>query len=97
MILAPWLQDVGWLSTLILSFCGLPLLWDTYRKGTCSSPFIFILMCFIGEITGLTYVFFKSDVILITNYALNTFIYGILLYYKISPRKSVLSNSAEKN
>lgn len=77
------MSNVGWLSTFILALCGIPLLIDTVKKGTCSSPFLFIVLCFVGEILGLTYVMPKSDFILIANYGFNSIVYGTLLIYKL--------------
>ena len=77
------IDDIGWLSTLLLTISGIPLLWDTIKKGKCTTPFLFVLICFLGESFGFAYVTFKQDIILAVNYGFNTLIYGIVFFYKI--------------
>lgn len=79
---------MGWLGSLCLSICGLPQAWMSFKeKSSEGISWGFLLLWGFGELFGIAYVVDKADAPLIMNYATNILIIGVILYYKINPRK----------
>lgn len=80
---------MGWIGSLCLSICGLPQAWMSFKeKSSEGISWGFLLLWGFGELFGIAYVVDKADAPLIVNYATNILIIGVILYYKINPRKS---------
>ena len=81
---------LGWIGSLLLSFCGIPQAIKSYRtKQADDLSWLFLGMWGVGEIFTLIYVI-QSNIIsgmfqypLIMNYTLNTIIICYLVYVKI--------------
>jgi len=79
---------MGWIGSLCLSICGLPQAWMSFKeKSSEGISWGFLLLWGFGELFGIAYVVDKADAPLIVNYATNILIIGVILYYKINPRK----------
>lgn len=79
---------MGWIGSLCLSVCGLPQAWLSFKeKSSDGISWGFLLLWGFGELFGISYVVDKADAPLIVNYATNILIIGVILYYKINPRK----------
>lgn len=82
------LELIGWLGGILLTFCGVPLAWQTYKDGHAQNlNLTFLNMWLGGEILVLIYVIPKGLLPLIINYSFNTILILIILYYKFRPRE----------
>jgi len=82
------MEIIGWIGGILLSLCGVPQAWKSYKDGHSEGlSLYFILMWFFGEIFLLIYVFPKYLIPLILNYSFNVFIALVIVWYKIYPRK----------
>jgi len=78
------MNELGYISTICLGLCSIPLLFKTIKDGHCkgiSSSFLFLWT--VGELAGLIYVIPMKDIPLISNFLFNTIATGILVGYKI--------------
>ncbi len=81
-------EILGWLGSICLAICGLPQAWQSYKdKNSEGISWGFILLWAFGEVFALAYVYDKLDLPLLLNYATNILILGVILYYKINPKK----------
>ena len=81
------MEIVGWIGSFLFSICGIPQAIQSYRDGhTRGLTWGFLAAWLGGEILTLAYVLPKADWPLITNYAVNLFFLGVLLYYKLFER-----------
>jgi uncharacterized protein with PQ loop repeat len=83
---------IGWLSGMLLSFCGVPQAWTCYKTGSSQGiSNSFLAMWFAGEALVIPYVlsFDKIPWPLIVNYGTNMGVILVIIYYKIWPRISV--------
>jgi uncharacterized protein with PQ loop repeat len=81
-------EILGWLGSICLAICGLPQAWQSYKdKNSEGISWGFILLWTFGEVFALAYVYDKLDLPLLLNYATNILILGVILYYKINPKK----------
>lgn len=79
---------MGWIGSLCLSICGLPQAWMSFKeKSSEGISWGFLLLWGFGELFGIAYVVDKADAPLIVNYATNILIIGVILYYKVNPKK----------
>ncbi len=76
------LNKIGWIGSLLMSFCGLPEVWKSYMESSCSIGWGMLLSWGIGEILLFIYVAPKKDYPLLVNYVINILCVGILIYYK---------------
>jgi uncharacterized protein with PQ loop repeat len=86
------MDSIGWLSGMLLSFCGVPQAWVCYRTGKSDGiSNSFLAMWFAGEALVIPYVlsFDKIPWPLIVNYGTNMAVILVIIYYKIWPRKDV--------
>lgn len=82
-----YLEIVGWLGGLLLTVCGIPQAWKSYKEGHSEGMSMsFLQMWFWGEVLLTVYVLPKMLYPLIANYVLNIFVAGIILWYKLRPR-----------
>jgi uncharacterized protein with PQ loop repeat len=82
------MENIGWLGSILLAFCGLPQAIESYKtKSSHGLTWGFILMWFIGEICTFVYIIPKMDLPLLFNYSANIIFLIIITYYKIKPKK----------
>jgi len=64
---------LGWISALLLTFCGVPLCLRIYlQKKVTNVSWLFVLMWFGGEATGFIYVIHAAPTLpLLANYLFN--------------------------
>ena len=82
------LEAIGWISAISLAICSIPQgvksIQDKHSDGI---SWLFIILWFIGEVTGLIYVVPLAKIPLILNYTVNVVFTSVILYYKVYPRK----------
>lgn len=77
---------LGWIGSLCLSICGLPQAWVSFKeKNSDGISWGFLILWGFGELFGIAYVIDKMDAPLITNYAANILIIGVITYFKVNP------------
>lgn len=77
---------LGWLGSVCLALCGVPQALQSYKdKHSHGITWGMLLLWAFGEVFALAYVFNKLDAPLILNYAINIFVVGLMLYYKLKP------------
>ena len=81
------MDNVGWLGSILLAFCGLPQAIESIKtKSSEGLTWGFILMWFIGEIMTFVYILPKMDLPLLFNYTANIIFLGIIIFYKLLPK-----------
>jgi len=79
---------MGWLGSICLALCGVPQAIQSWNdKHSHGISWGMLLLWAFGECFALTYVFNKLDMPMVMNYGINIFVVGLMLYYKIYPRK----------
>ena len=82
------MEYIGWIGSILLAFCGLPQAIESYKtKNSDGLTWGFLGMWGMGEIFTIIYILPKWHWPLIFNYTANIIFIGIILYYKIKPRK----------
>ena len=82
------MDNVGWLGSILLAFCGLPQAIESYKtKNSDGLTWGFVLMWFVGEICTFVYIIPKMDLPLLFNYSANIIFLLIIIYYKINPKR----------
>lgn len=82
------MENIGWLGSILLAFCGLPQAIESIKtKSSEGLTWGFIGMWFIGEICTFIYILPKMDLPLLLNYTANIIFLGIIIFYKLLPRK----------
>lgn len=79
---------IGWLSSVCLILCGIPLALDAYKSGQSNINNIFFSLWLSGEVFGVIHTINIGDYPLVANYSINLLILLVVLYYKIFPRNS---------
>jgi uncharacterized protein with PQ loop repeat len=80
---------MGWLGSICLALCGVPQAIQSWQdKHSHGISWGMLLLWAFGECFALTYVFNKLDMPMIMNYGINIFVVGMMLYFKIYPKKS---------
>ena len=80
---------VGWVGSFLLTFCGVPLAWQSYKDGhSIGVNNTFLQMWLWGEILVLIYVIAQPILLypLIANYAFNIVVIAVIYWYKVYPR-----------
>lgn len=81
------LENIGWLGSILLAFCGLPQAIESYKtKSSEGLTWGFIGMWFIGEICTFVYILPKMDLPLLLNYTANIIFLAIIIFYKLLPK-----------
>ena len=81
------LENIGWLGSILLAFCGLPQAIESIKtKSSEGLTWGFIGMWFIGEICTFIYILPTLNLPLLFNYSANIIFLSIIIYYKIKPR-----------
>jgi uncharacterized protein with PQ loop repeat len=82
------LDNVGWLGSTLLAFCGLPQALESWKtKNSNGLTWGFLLAWTLGELCTLVYVLPRLDWPLIFNYSANLIFLGIILFFKIWPKQ----------
>lgn len=82
------METIGWIGSILLAFCGLPQAIESWRtKNSDGLTWSFLLMWGMGEVFTIIYILPKWHWPLIFNYTANLIFIGIILYYKIKPRR----------
>lgn len=82
------MENIGWLGSILLAFCGLPQAIESIKtKSSEGLTWGFIGMWFIGEICTFIYILPKMDLPLLLNYTANIIFLSIIIFYKLLPRK----------
>ena len=77
-------EDIGFISTVFLALCSLPLFIQTVKQGHCKNiSGWFLSAWFIGDATGVIYVIPLGKIPLIANYVFNFIMVSTMLIYKI--------------
>lgn len=80
-------QAIGWIGSILFAFCGVPLAWDTWKRGhSDGNNWTFLLMWFFGEVLTIIYVLPTFNWPLLFNYAVNMICLLVVLKYKWKPR-----------
>jgi uncharacterized protein with PQ loop repeat len=75
-------------GSIFLIVCGMPQAWKSVHDGNSDGlTWGFLLIWFLGEIFGLIYSCSLYSIPLIVNYGINIIITGIMIWYKLCPRK----------
>lgn len=82
------MENIGWLGSILLAFCGLPQAIESYKtKSSEGLTWGFIGMWFIGEICTFIYILPKMDLPLLLNYTANIIFLSIIIFFKLMPKK----------
>ena len=82
------MEYIGWIGSILLAFCGLPQAIESYKtKSSEGLTWSFLIMWGVGEIFTIIYILPKWHWPLIFNYTANIIFIGIILYYKIKPKR----------
>lgn len=82
------MENIGWIGSILLAFCGLPQAWESIRMGHSRGlTWGFLFMWFVGELCTFAYILPKMDLPLLVNYSANIMFLIIIIFYKIKPRK----------
>ena len=83
-----WVQTFGWIYSLAFALSALPQAIKCHKQGHSEGVSEGMMMLWIiGEIAGLIYGFGLGELPIIFNCALNTIFVGIIIYYRLWPRK----------
>lgn len=77
------MELIGYMSSILLGFCGLPAAIEAIIKKTCNVPWSLIIPWFLGEILALIYLIYVGINPLFWNYLVNIIIISIMIYYKL--------------
>lgn len=80
------MEQIGWLSTIFLGACGIPLSLAALWVGEDYTPRLFLWTWYIGEILGVIYCLHLGSLPLLANYGFNTLLITPVLYYNYFPR-----------
>jgi uncharacterized protein with PQ loop repeat len=82
------METIGWIGSILLAFCGLPQAIESFKtKNSDGLTWSFLIMWGVGEIFTVIYIIPKWHWPLIFNYTANIMFVGIILYYKIKPKR----------
>ena len=82
------LENIGWLGSILLAFCGLPQAIESIKtKSSEGLTWGFIIMWFLGEICTFVYILPKLDLPLLFNYTANIIFLSIIIFFKLCPKK----------
>ena len=82
------MEIVGWIGSVLLSICGLPLAIQSFRaKNSDSINSSFLYIWTFGEVFSLIYLLSLGEGILLWNYIINLIFLSIIIFYKIKPTR----------
>ena len=81
-------QIAGWASSIAFGICAIPQAYQSIKDGHSNGMTNGLLFLWIvGEVCGILYSISLGELPLIFNYGSNCFFVGIMLWYKIFPRR----------
>lgn len=83
-----WVQAVGWIYSIAFALSALPESIASVKKGKTDIADGTIAFWIIGEIAGLAYGIGLMQLPLIFNCGVNALFVGIILWYRLFPRKN---------
>ena len=72
---------LGYISSALLALCGLPLLIDIIQTGQYNQSKLFLILWWLGELTGCLYVLYIKDKRLLLNYGWNLLVTTAIMLY----------------
>lgn len=75
-------EFIGWIGSICLAICALPLVIDSISRGYNELPWASLWLWIVGEICVLYYVIAHKKWPLTINYGLNAIGILILMYYR---------------
>jgi len=83
------IEFIGWIGSFLLTFCGVPMAWQSYKDGHSNGiNMTFLQMWLWGEVGVLILVLAQPILLypLVANYSFNIVLIAVILYYKLLPR-----------
>jgi uncharacterized protein with PQ loop repeat len=77
------IELIGYMSSILLGFCGLPAAIESIIKKQCNIPYSLIIPWYLGEICATIYLLGTEISPLIWNYLVNIILISIMIYYKV--------------
>lgn len=85
---AGWVTAFGWVYSLAFALSALPQAIQSHKQGHSNGIADGMMQLWmLGEISGLVYGFGLWQMPIIFNCALNTILVGIIVYYRLKPRR----------
>ena len=82
------LELLGWIGATCFAICAFPQAYKSYKDGNSAGiSWGLLSLWMVGELCMLAYISPKRDYPLILNYVGNIISVGIIIKYKILPRK----------
>jgi len=82
------IDSLGWLGNLMLAVCAVPQAWASYKQGHSNGISSGMLLLWgIGTLLALPLQIDKGITQAVANYSVNLCLIGVIVYYKIKPRK----------
>lgn len=78
---------IGSIGAFLLGVCSVPLALQSYREKKSDISGAFLWTWFIGEILTFIYALHLKDIPLTLNYLCNILLIGVVIYYKLFPKK----------
>jgi len=79
---------IGLTGGALLALCGLPQAFKSYQDGHSDGiSYLFIFSWFLGEVLCLYYILPFNSLPLYFNYGSNLLIAGVILWYRLRPRR----------
>ena len=82
------MELLGWVSTILLSVCGVPLAVEALKEGRTEANKLFLILWGLGEGLGLIYCLYLGSSPLVVNYSFNMALILIVLRYRFFPRST---------
>lgn len=77
------MDNIGWVGSILLAFCGLPQMLDAIKKKSAKGlTWGFLLMWYVGELATFVYILPKADLPLLVNYGANILFLSVIIHYK---------------
>lgn len=78
---------IGWMGAIMLSICGLPQAYKSYKqKHSHGISYLFLHLWLWGEVGQLIYVMYNLQYPIIFNCALNIILISVIIYHKYFPK-----------
>lgn len=87
-ITAGWIAAFGWVYSLAFAFSAIPEMVQSIKRGYTEVADGTLKLWMVGEVAGLVYGFGLSQMPIIFNCGLNAIFVGIIVYYKLRPRRN---------
>jgi uncharacterized protein with PQ loop repeat len=78
------MELIGWLGSILFAICAAPQAWKSYKDGHSDGlATSFLVMCYLGEVLTLIYVWPTGNMPLIFNYVMNLIFLSVMAWYKL--------------